>query len=235
MLKKRPLINCDLGECGFKIDQTLMPLIAMANIACGGHVGDKQSMTKAVALAKKHQVLVGAHLSYVDRNNFGRRHITINLKTLSGQLDKQIKALKLICDKQAVLLSYIKPHGALYHDILSDMGLLDLLLNLIAKSQLPLFLVVQANINTQAIQTLSKQYGVSLFYEAFADRAYVGHQLMSRSQKNAVLTSAEQIIKQFNDWQDCPDKLIDTICFHSDNPASIEALKLLQDSVTNPQ
>lgn len=221
-------INCDLGECGVQIDALIMPKIDMANIACGGHIGDVDSMTSAVKLAKQHQVLIGAHPSYEDRNNFGRISIDVSLVLLSKQITSQINTLIKICDTQNMPLTYVKPHGALYHDILKDKALFEVMLNCIKQTNLSLFLVVQAECVDKELQALASQYGVPLFYEAFADRAYNENMtLVSRTHKNAVFETPDAILKQFKRLHHEQNMQIDTICFHSDNPASLLALEQL--------
>ncbi|MEX2350146.1 MAG: LamB/YcsF family protein, partial [Flavobacteriaceae bacterium] len=106
-------INADLGEgCGF--DNRIMPLISSCNIACGGHFGDEDSITEALQLAKKHKVKVGAHPSYPDRENFGRKILKISKEKLKDSLLTQLRLIQSICDKNEIELNHVILHGALY-------------------------------------------------------------------------------------------------------------------------
>ena len=119
MKEMRKLINCDLGEClDPNPDGQIMPLINQASIACGGHVGDSDSMNKTIKLAKQHQVSIGAHPSYPDKVNFGRISMPMSLTALFDSIQRQVNTLDEICQRHGVKLDYIKPHGALYHDMM---------------------------------------------------------------------------------------------------------------------
>src|SRR5690606_35254104 len=106
--------NCDLGE-GFGNDAAIMPFISSCNIACGGHAGDLESMKKTLLLAKNHGVQVGAHPSYPDRENFGRKIIPVPNSDLLQSLLQQIRTLENIAAGLQIRLQHIKFHGALYH------------------------------------------------------------------------------------------------------------------------
>jgi UPF0271 protein len=206
------LINSDVGEVGLEIDKLIMPKISMANIACGGHIGNKKSTLQTVELAKKYGVLIGAHISYDDKVNFGRITQNITLENLEKTLQKQLNYF----DK----IDYIKPHGALYHDNLQNTKIFNLMLNFCKNYQC--FLVVQKDIlNAEKVQ-LAKDKNVKLFFEVFADRKYNGKNLVARSEKGAVLQNVAEIIKQYKTLKNA-----DTICFHSDNTQSVEVLKQL--------
>ncbi|MFN2260943.1 MAG: LamB/YcsF family protein, partial [Psychroflexus sp.] len=109
-------LNCDLAEGG-DFDAQIMPLISSCNIACGGHFGDFESVLKAVQLAKESNTKIGAHPSYPDFENFGRKSIKMPLTELKSNLHKQINLVQKACDKVGVELHHIKPHGALYNDL----------------------------------------------------------------------------------------------------------------------
>ncbi len=216
------LINCDLGECLTpNIDSKIMPKINMANIACGGHAGDKKSMLATVILAKKYRTTIGAHPSYIDKQNFGRNSIEVSTELLFTQLLQQIKTLENICINNNTKLHYIKPHGALYHDMMLNTNTMQVIINLINTINPKLKLVVQYGINAASL-TIAKKNNITLLYEAFADRAYQGIQLKQRGKKGSVFNDKDKIISQF--YKLSSNKDIDTICFHSDNTASVDAL-----------
>ena len=107
-------INCDLGE-GMGTDAEIMPYISSCNIACGGHAGDKNTMREVSALALSHAVKIGAHPSFPDKENFGRKELEITDKLLAESLISQVQGLKEIVEYAGGKLHHIKPHGALYN------------------------------------------------------------------------------------------------------------------------
>ena len=107
-------INCDLGE-GIGNDAALMPFIDEANIACGFHSGDAFTMRETVALCIRHSVKIGAHPSYLDRENFGRKEIELSPEEIYLLVRKQVETLKKITEQAGAKLHHVKPHGALYN------------------------------------------------------------------------------------------------------------------------
>jgi UPF0271 protein len=203
-------------------DKLVMPLIDLANIACGGHAGTSDSIAKTLSLAKQHGILIGAHPAYPDRENFGRKKVTLPWQNLAKSLSEQVAHFP---DQQ---LHHIKPHGALYLEMMRDEALF---LNLLAwmKEIAPnSFLVIQSSIKPN-YRSLAKQAGVPILLEAFADRGYLeSGELMPRSQPNSLYQDAQQIVAQFQRLSQQGE--IDTICFHSDNPASIKALEMINNA-----
>src|SRR5690606_37319966 len=116
-------LNCDLGESfgswQMGLDADVMPYIDMANIACGFHAGDADVMAKTLQLAKQHGVAVGAHPSYPDLQGFGRRSMALSASEIINTMRYQIAALDGMALSAGVALSYVKPHGALYNDMMS--------------------------------------------------------------------------------------------------------------------
>jgi len=225
------LINCDLGECLIPSpDELVMPLIDMANIACGGHAGDESSMIDAIKQAQQHGVRVGAHPSYPDRENFGRQSHALPEDELFQLVYEQVIYFQNLCHKQGVTLDYIKPHGALYHDMIHNEAVLVVVCNVIERLDSSLSLIVQAGINTDTFNRFSRDTNIQFLYEAFADRGYRGLQMIPRSEQGAMLIDPQHIVEQY--YYFCQDESakIDTICFHSDNPSSVLALKILKAS-----
>jgi len=257
MLKStKVLLNCDLGEClpashnssdlmipaqaasKQTIDEQVMPLIDMASIACGGHAGNPESMHEAVSLAKQFRVKIGAHPSYPDLTHFGRRPIEAlteyTLDNIKNSLHQQIETLNTICKSHKLTLSYIKPHGALYHDALKHAYIFDVLLVLAQDFHLPLLLLSHSG--SAVLQKQAEQYNVDLLWEAFADRAYDDEgQLLNRAHDKAVHSSVESIVKQALDIVSkryvvtINNKVLeipcDTLCVHGDTPLAFEALQ----------
>ncbi len=234
------LLNCDLGESyGYwKIaaDPLVMPYIDMANIACGYHAGDPQVMQKTVALAKQHQVKIGAHPSYPDRQGFGRRSMQLNPEEIENIITYQLGALSGMCQSQACELAYLKPHGALYHDMMKNDEVLFAILSALQKFNPEMPLLMMATMNNDLFKLKADDFGVTVMFEAFADRAYDDQGfLVSRSMEGAVLKTPDQILnraiqlKEQGSIQSISGKTItldaETLCVHGDNE---EAVKMIQ-------
>ena len=234
------LINCDLGECLTPSPDTdVMPLIDMANIACGGHAGDNESMIKTIRLAKKNNVKIGAHPSYEDKANFGRISHQLSSDELFSLVYQQVSHLRKLCHDNNASLEYVKPHGALYHDMMEKPLVLDVICRAIKAVDENLKLVVQAGVKNFGEGELAlakrdcpgvKNKSVTFLHEVFADRGYDGIEMLVRGEKGAVLDKAGTIVKQYQRFLSEKSFKIDTICFHSDNLASVEALRLLNNA-----
>ena len=224
------MINCDLGECLTpNPDADVMPLINMANIACGGHAGDNNSMTKTIQLAKKFGVKIGAHPSYADIANFGRVSQTLSTFALFDLIYQQITAFQTFCTEHGALLKYIKPHGALYHDMTHNPLVLEVMCDVIHKTDQNLSLVIQAG-HEDYFKNFGNNENDLFLHEVYADRGYQGIHMIPRGDKGAVLTDPKAIIDQYYQFLEEKSFKIDTICFHSDNKASVEALKQLKNA-----
>lgn len=239
-------LNCDMGESfgqwQLGQDKAVMPHVDMANIACGFHASDPLIMQRTVTLAKQYNVAVGAHPGYPDLAGFGRRHLQCSPEEIQALVLYQIGALAAFCRQQHMPLSYVKPHGALYNDMMQDEVILIAVLQGIAafNSELPLMLMAQTdNFRNQA---LAAQYGVSLIFEAFADRRYTDAGLLQdRSQAGAVFTNQKQIIAQAIQLkeQGCVTsnngRIIklnaDTLCVHGDNQQSIQVIQKIKQAL----
>ncbi len=222
------LINCDLGECLIpNPDTDIMPLIDMANIACGGHIGDDQSMVDTIRLAQKNNIKIGAHPSYADRENFGRLSHSLSDNELYELIHTQVSHFQNLCYKNNATLKYIKPHGALYHDMTHNEVVLKVMCSVIHEINADLSLVIQAG-NEDYFKNFGNNTNVNFSHEVFADRGYIGSHIIPRGEKSAVLTDENTIINQYRQFLTEKPFKIDTICFHGDNPASVEALKRLK-------
>lgn len=222
----KKLINCDLGECLTPSpDAQVMPLIDMANIACGGHVGDDESMVNTIKLAKDNDVKIGVHPSYRDQVSFGRVSQQLSSEALFDLVYSQVLHFQSLCHDNNAMLKYVKPHGALYHDMVEKPEVLDAIIKAIHTVDENLELVVQAG-----VKNFENNANVTFLYEVFADRGYKGVEMLDRGEKGAVLNSADAIIEQYQRFLSEKSFKIDTICFHSDNLASVEALKQLKNA-----
>lgn len=235
-------LNCDMGE-GFGIyemglDEQIMPYIDMANLACGFHAGDPLIMSKSVALAAKHDITIGAHPSYPDLVGFGRRDMQCSPEEIEAMVLYQIGALDTICQVHDTKVSYVKPHGALYNTMMRDDITFNAILSAISKYDPSLNLMILATKDNAHYQEKADTYGISLLFEAFADRAYSNKgKLVPRSQEGAVLHSIEQILERAkmlatsNTLQSIEGDTLEleahTLCVHGDNQEALSIIKAL--------
>jgi len=228
-------INCDLGEGMPQVDRAVMPYIDMANLACGGHSGDRDSLLSVLQLCHEHSVAAGAHPAYPDREHFGRRSLDIDVATLEKSLRQQLQLFLQCCQETGVQASHIKPHGALYHDCRRDRRIANCLLRLAAELKLPL--ILQAAPDYPELLDDAAENGVEISREAFADRAYADDgSLIPRAELGALL-EPQAALAQFIDLRDKGGlnsregrwlKLrADTICVHGDSPDALKIAELL--------
>ncbi|WP_019027564.1 5-oxoprolinase subunit PxpA [Colwellia piezophila] len=236
-------LNCDLGESfgawNMGCDSEVMPHIDQASIACGFHGGDPLVMQKTLALAKQHQVAVGAHPSYPDLVGFGRRSMTCSAAEIIALIHYQVSALIGMASVQGVSVGYVKPHGALYNDMMSKPEVYSAILTALAQYPQKLTLMIQATADLVGFKEQAKKMAVSLYAEAFADRCYGDDgQLLARSQAGAVLTKEAMLaqVKQLVEHGTVTTisgkilKLeVDSLCVHGDNIASVQAIGEIKD------
>tara|TARA_B100001109_G_scaffold3364_1_gene2667 strand:+ start:113 stop:826 length:714 start_codon:yes stop_codon:yes gene_type:complete len=225
-------INCDLGE-GLNNEHIIMPLIDSCNIACGGHAGDIGSMIECIEISIKNNVKIGAHPSYPDNINFGRKKIDISPSELSYSIISQIESLETIADSYGLELNHIKAHGALYNQMIIDAELSNFYLDTIKdfKNKCSLYIPYKSEIEKIALKK-----GFSIIYEVFGDRNYNDDlSLVSRNNEDALITDPESVVDHIKTIKETESvKTIngnykkikfDTICIHSDTNNSIEILK----------
>ena len=242
----RLLLNCDIGESfgnwTMGLDAEVMPFIDCANIACGFHAGDPSIMRKTVSLAVSNGVLIGAHPAYQDLVGFGRRSMAYTAEELQDILHYQIGALDGICRAQGGRVSYVKPHGAMYNDMMANPVQLRAVIEGIARydAQLPLMLLAMRDNSTA--QAIADEFGVQLWFEAFADRGYDAQgRLMPRQQPNAVHHDPEIIIAQAMTLARGEPLIASdgtalhltphTLCVHGDNASSIAAVQRIRQAL----
>jgi len=242
----RLLLNCDIGESygawTMGLDAEVMPFIDCANIACGFHAGDPSVMRKTVSLALSHDVTIGAHPAYPDLVGFGRRSMACSAQEIQDLLHYQIGALDGVCRGQGGRVQYVKPHGAMYNDMMANPAQLRAVIEGIARYDAGLPLMVLAMRDNAAAQAIADEYGVTLWFEAFADRAYdsIGR-LVSRNLPGAVHHDPERIIEQALTLSrgealiasDGSELLLaaNTLCVHGDNASSIAAVQRIRQAL----
>ncbi|MDU8886259.1 5-oxoprolinase subunit PxpA [Yeosuana sp. MJ-SS3] len=228
-------INVDVGE-GLNNEAQFMPFISSCNIACGGHAGDFEIMTKNVKLAKQHHVKIGAHPSFPDKTHFGREIIEISSANLYTTLKKQIRSLLNVLIKEHLQLHHIKPHGALYNLAAKDKRTANIIIEVVKSIAYPIKLYAPYG---SVIAKLASEQNIPVTFEAFADRHY-NHDLslVSRTNKNAVIIDTDKAIKHVEQIILGKVKTIngievkikaDTFCVHGDNPNAIQIIKGLKE------
>lgn len=227
-------INCDVGE-GLDNEHVLMPLISSCNIACGGHAGSVKIMDKVMQLAIEHDVKIGAHPSFPDRENFGRIVMNISDKDLKESIQNQLQLFKERAQFNQVKVHHVKPHGALYNLIAADREKAVLVLEAIQK----VFPKVNVYVPYDSeIERVAVSKGVPVIYEAFADRNYTDAlKLVSRSEPNALLTDPQLVVAHVKRMAlnsrvltvSGKEKEIKaaTFCVHGDNKNALLILKEL--------
>lgn len=236
-------LNSDLGE-GFGVykmgdEEAIMPLIDMANIACGFHAGDPLTLQKTLQLAVKHGVSIGAHPSYPDLVGFGRRSLTCKAEEIEAFVIYQCGALRAMAKANGGDIEYVKPHGALYNDMMQDDGIFEAIINAISRYDKSLKLMILSTPKNDHYVSLAEQKGVDLLFEVFADRAYTDEgYLVSRAKEGAVLHSDEAVVSRLKSLQEygylksingknLPLKA-DSLCVHGDNEKAVSLVKSLR-------
>ncbi|MET1218104.1 MAG: 5-oxoprolinase subunit PxpA [Glaciecola sp.] len=236
-------INCDLGESyghyNLPGEQALLHMIDQANIACGFHAGDFSHITRTLKGVIEAGVMVGAHPSYPDRQGFGRRSMDMELSDAADMVVFQVATLEGLCRYHGTVLQYVKPHGALYHDMVNNTALRFAVFAAIARFSPALAVVLPAGPWAKTLAHDAESFGLTLWFEVFADRAYAADgQLVSRSQAGAVLdraqclAQAKQLITEQSVTTITGTILpmdADTLCVHGDTP---DALAMVKDIVS---
>jgi len=198
-------LNCDLGESfgawSMPVEAAIMAEIDQANIACGFHAGDPLVMKQAIRLAKQHDVVIGAHPAYPDLQGFGRRSMAIAADELSAMIQYQVSALSGMAKACGANVSYVKPHGALYNDMMKDTAVMRTVMQSIAEINMqsldsPLALMVQATSQNTALKEAAQEWELPLYFEAFSDRRYTDEGLLqSRLIEGAVLSESDALLQ----------------------------------------
>lgn len=224
-------LNCDMGEAygAWRMgqDELLMPYIDCANIACGFHAGDPSVMRRTLLLAKQHSVEVGAHTGFPDMQGFGRRTMHLQESELRDCVHYQIAALVGLADIVDIAVSYVKPHGAMYNQMMQDDAMMTVLMRAVADFPRSLDLMIQSTDRNAKYLTMAEQFQLKLRFEAFSDRRYQDNgALTPRTEPGAVL-SHEQAVEQSQHLLQKGAVVtltgkelqlqVDTICIHGDN------------------
>jgi UPF0271 protein len=219
-------LNCDLGE-GVGNDEAIMPFITSANIACGLHAGDPAIMRTTIRLAKRYRLNIGAHPSWDDRENFGRREMNLSVAEAESIVFDQIHSLAETAKSEDVLLSHVKPHGALYNQAARDIDLANVIVHAtkrfgMGKGTSPILIGLAGSKLCEA----GESAGLKVIREGFPDRAYnKDGSLMLRSQIGAVIEDPHKVAS--NAVMLVQSGRVDTLCLHGDHPQALENAKLV--------
>lgn len=236
------LLNCDLGESygswSMGMDSAVMPFIDQANIACGFHGGDPLVMSKTLSLAKTYGTEVGAHPSYPDLMGFGRRSMHCSTDEIKALVTYQVAAMDGMASTQGLTLSYIKPHGALYNDMMAKDEVRHAVMDAVANYHRPLRLMLQATADAEIHRNEAKACNIDLYFEAFADRCYADDgRLLSRSIPGAVHDRDKMLaqVKQLSEAGSVTtvsgkvlELYADTLCVHGDNVQGVQAIETIR-------
>lgn len=231
-------INCDMGE-GIGNDEAIMPFITSANIACGYHAGDSAIMWQTVELAIKYNVAIGAHPSFLDRENFGRSEIKPDDVDVYDLVTQQLIILHEIVTGLDTKLHHVKPHGALYNMSAKDPVLASTIARAVRDFDTSLILFGLSG--SHSIRE-AKAIGLTTANEVFADRTYQDDgSLTPRSQPHALIEqedkAVQQVLQMINDGTvtTLSGKIIpivaETICIHGDGKHAVEFAKAIHDAI----
>ena len=238
-------INCDLGEKSkfhsIKNDPELLNIVNSANIACGYHAGDEQTMEMVIQISKKNGVSLGAHPSFKDPENFGRKRMNLSSLEIKKLIFDQYEILQKIAQKYNENVTHIKPHGALNNMACEDLELATTLAVAIKEINKDIIYLVPTG---SQMEVAAKKNGLKIACEIFADRNYEDNgNLISRSKPNALITDPElaknhvlsmvknQAINCLSGKQ-IPCE-IDSVCIHGDNESSLATAKSIRDNLVD--
>ena len=236
-------INCDLGESSkfhsTENDPLLLKIVNSANIACGYHAGDKPTMEKTIEISKKNNVSLGAHPSFKDRENFGRKRLNLTSKEIKRLIIDQINILSQIASEKEMKVTHVKPHGALNNMACEDYELAKVISESIIETNKELIFLVPTG---SEMEKAGKKLNLKVAAEIFADRNYEDDgNLVSRKKNNAMITDPEiakkHVIKMVeNQALNCYSGKqipcdIDSICVHGDGKSAVGTAKEIRSGL----
>lgn len=234
------LINCDMGE-GLDNDEALMPYIDAANIACGYHAGNIETIKKTIALAQENKVQIGAHVSYADKENFGRKEMFLSSAVVYDMVSEQLRLFSNTAKEMGQVVTHVKPHGALYNQAAKDMELATTIASAVF-DQLPS--AVYYGLSGSIMLEAASNQKLAIAHEVFADRAYLNDgSLCPRNISGSVFTNEKSVEKQVSLLMQektiramdgtIIDVAADTICIHADTPNALAFAKVIFRLIKN--
>ena len=237
-------INCDLGESSklhsTENDPLLLKIVNSANIACGYHAGDKPTMEKTIEISKENNVSIGAHPSFNDPENFGRKRLNLPSSEITKLIIDQINILSEIANKTEMRVTHVKPHGALNNMACENYDLAKVISESIIQVNKELIFLVPTG---SQMEKAGKKLGMKVAVEIFADRNYEDNgNLVSRLKDNAMIIDPEiakkHVIKMVqNQAINCYSGKqisceIDAVCVHGDGSGAINTAKQIREGLT---
>tara|TARA_Y100001970_G_scaffold269845_1_gene362967 strand:- start:3840 stop:4616 length:777 start_codon:yes stop_codon:yes gene_type:complete len=236
-------INCDLGEKSKhhsnKHDPDLLKIVNSANVACGYHAGDQETMSQVIEISKKNGVSIGAHPSFKDPENFGRERIHLSSSEIEKLILDQYEILQKIASKHDENVTHIKPHGALNNMACEDLDLATTLAKTIKMISKDLIYLVPTG---SKMEEAAKKLDMKIACEIFADRNYEDDgNLVSRKKPYALITDPDQAKKHVlkmvktqslncHSGKQIPCE-IDSVCIHGDNLSSLETARSIRNNL----
>ena len=236
-------INCDLGESSklhsTENDPLLLGIVNSANIACGYHAGDKATMVKTIEISKKNNVSIGAHPSFNDPENFGRKRLDLPAKEIKKLIIDQINILTSIANDKKIKVTHVKPHGALNNMACENYDLAKVISESIIEANKDLIFLVPTG---SQMEKAGKKLNLKVAAEIFADRNYEDDgNLVSRKKDNALITNPEiakkhvikmvetQALNCYSGKQIPCD--IDSVCVHGDGKNAVSTAKEIKEGL----
>ena len=236
-------INCDLGEKSKhhsnKYDPDLLEIVNSANVACGYHAGDEETMNQVVKISKNNGVSIGAHPSFKDPENFGRERMNLSENEIKKLIIDQYEILQKIALNYGEIVSHVKPHGALNNMACEDIELATILAKTIKDINKDIIYLVPTG---SKMQEAAKKFDMKFACEIFADRNYEDDgNLVSRKKSHALITDPEQAKKHVlkmvqtqslncHSGKQIPCE-IDSVCIHGDNLSSLATAKSIRENL----
>ena len=236
-------INCDLGEKSKhhsnKYDPDLLEIVNSANVACGYHAGDEETMNQVVKISKNNGVSIGAHPSFKDPENFGRERMNLSESEIKKLIIDQYEILQKIALNYGEIVSHVKPHGALNNMACEDIELATILAKTIKDINKDIIYLVPTG---SKMQEAAKKFDMKFACEIFADRNYEDDgNLVSRKKSHALITDPEQAKKHVlkmvqtqslncHSGKQIPCE-IDSVCIHGDNLSSLATAKSIRENL----
>ena len=236
-------LNCDLGESTFDkpilSDEKIISLITSANIACGFHAGSPTVMKNTVELCKRYNVNVGAHPSFYDRENFGRKQMDLSYEDIKNLIIYQVSALNAFCNEVGVKLNHVKPHGALYNLAAKDEKIAKAIVEGVKIVNPDLILM---GLSGSVMLKVAKSENLKIASEVFADRAYEDDgSLVARSKQGAMIENEDEAVSRVikmiktNKVTSINGKEIDitpdTVCVHGDGEKALLFVQKIKNAL----
>ena len=236
-------INCDLGEKSkyhsIKNDPELLNIVNSANIACGYHAGDEETMNMVIKISKSNGVSIGAHPSFNDPENFGRKRINLTSSEINKLIINQYEILQKVAQKHNEKVTHIKPHGALNNMACENFELANTIAKAINNIDKNIIFLVPTG---SQMEIAAKKLNMKIACEIFADRNYEDDgNLVSRSKDHALITDPEVAKKHVlsmvkNQALNCYSGKqipceIDSVCIHGDNQSSLATAKSIRENL----